>query len=64
VGSTAFGALAAVAMFFVLKPKAGIHKDLPLKRKISNLDLVSGLLLNRGLICLFLALEWGGNIYP
>jgi len=51
-------------MFFVLKPKPGIHKDLSWKQKISKLDLVSGFVLNCGLICLFIALQWGGNKYP
>lgn len=64
MGNVAFGALAATAMFFVLQRKAGVLKDLPLKQKLWNLGLMSGFVLNCALVCLFLALEWGGNIYP
>ncbi|KAF5011385.1 hypothetical protein FDECE_2496 [Fusarium decemcellulare] len=40
------------------------NKNYTLKQKITSLGLKSALLLSATLICLFLALQWGGTVHP
>jgi hypothetical protein len=60
----AFGAIAAIIVLYILDRKPGRHKDLPMWEKLVRLDPVGATLLTSSLICLFLALQWGGNQLP
>lgn len=40
------------------------NKDRPLKQKLLGLGLKSAVILTATLVCLFLALQWGGTVYP
>ncbi|KAJ5286817.1 hypothetical protein N7478_002503 [Penicillium angulare] len=58
-----FGGLAMIAIFFLLDvppPKAG---NFTMKEKLLQLDPVGNLFLMPSVVCLLLALEWGGVTY-
>ena len=59
-----FGAIsiAAVAIFF--KPPKRRDNNLTLKQKILEIDLLGAAFLICSIICLLLALQWGGTTYP
>ncbi|KAM5347308.1 hypothetical protein ACJ41O_010313 [Fusarium nematophilum] len=40
------------------------HNDYPLRQKLVSLGLKSAVVLTAILVCLFLALQWGGAVYP
>ncbi|KAF9894165.1 hypothetical protein FE257_009138 [Aspergillus nanangensis] len=60
------GALMAVIVCFYYPTSLGgaLHQDRPLKAKLLGLGLKSALILTGTLVCLILALQWGGSVYP
>ena len=58
-----FGAVAMVAIFYFMRiPKRETEK-LPFTQKMSQLDAPGTVLLVPGVVCLVLALQWGGQTY-
>jgi hypothetical protein len=51
-------------MIYILERKDGREKDLRLLEKIWRLDPAGSILLSSSLVCLFLALQWGGASIP
>ncbi|KAG6020202.1 hypothetical protein E4U41_002923 [Claviceps citrina] len=59
-----FGGVAMVAIFFFFNvPNQGPSAKWPLKQKILSLDVLGTLLLMPAIVCLLLALQWGGQLY-
>ncbi|GFF50517.1 putative HC-toxin efflux carrier TOXA [Aspergillus udagawae] len=60
-----FGAVALVLVWFTLrKPPPAVKGDLPWNQKLRQLDLLGATLLLGATVCLNLALQWGGIVYP
>ncbi|RDW64262.1 hypothetical protein BP5796_10764 [Coleophoma crateriformis] len=59
-----FGAISAATVMYILRTKKGIHADLPITEKLIRLDPLGAMLLTSSLVCLFLALQWGGTELP
>jgi hypothetical protein len=59
-----FGAIsfATVAIFF--KTPERKHSGLSVKQRILEIDLLGALFLIAAIVCLLLALQWGGTVYP
>lgn len=58
------GGAAMVFILFILKvPDRGTTR-LPMRQKLAQLDPIGLALLLPGVICLLLALQWGGLQYP
>ncbi|KAH9827518.1 putative HC-toxin efflux carrier TOXA, partial [Teratosphaeria destructans] len=57
------GAVSLVAIFFILKPTPPSDPGRTLKEKLARLDLLGELCLFPCVICLLLALQWGGTTY-
>lgn len=57
------GAALAVIALFLKVPDRDTAK-LPLAKKIVQLDLLGTAILVPGVVCLLLALQWGGTTYP
>ncbi|KAL9063117.1 MAG: hypothetical protein Q9157_008409 [Trypethelium eluteriae] len=55
-------AIAVVAIFFE-NPKRR-HTEMSVRQKIAEVDLVGAFLLICAIVCLLLALQWGGTTYP
>lgn len=49
---------------YILHRKKGVHADLPVMEKLVRLDPLGATLLTSSLVCLFLALQWGGTKLP
>jgi len=58
------GAIAIAAVFFFFKNPVRKHSNLTTREKIDQIDLVGAFLLICAIICLLLALQWGGSTYP
>lgn len=59
------GLTGAIICFYYPSTLGGaVNKDRPLKQKILGLGLKSAVILTATLVCLFLALQWGGTVYP
>ncbi|ETN36532.1 uncharacterized protein HMPREF1541_08810 [Cyphellophora europaea CBS 101466] len=58
------GAIAILTVFFFFKNPDRDHSNLTLKQKIQNIDLLGALFLISAIVCLLLALQWGGITYP
>ncbi|KAJ5732008.1 hypothetical protein N7493_003489 [Penicillium malachiteum] len=58
-----FGGAAVIAIFFLLDVPPPRNGNWNLKQKVSQLDPVGNLFLVPSVVCLLLALEWGGSIY-
>ncbi|KAF3361336.1 hypothetical protein VdG1_00945 [Verticillium dahliae VDG1] len=58
-----FGGLAIVFIFLLLNIPDRDSTKLPLKSKVSQLDLLGTGALMPGVVCLLLALQWGGSTY-
>lgn len=50
-------------MFFFFKNPVRKHSNLTLKQKIGQIDLVGAFFLICAIVCLLLALQWGGTVY-
>lgn len=59
-----FGGLAVGCILFFLPANTVALKNLSWKEKVKQLDLPGFVLLAPSIICLILALQWGGAIYP
>ena len=60
----AFGGLAALLLAITLRTPAKPPSQLTLKEKIAKMDLAGTVLFISSIVCLFLALQWGGLEYP
>ncbi|KAJ5604494.1 hypothetical protein N7510_009648 [Penicillium lagena] len=59
-----FGGAAIVAIFFLLDIPAPKNFNMPFKEQMKQLDPLGNLFLVPSVVCLLLALEWGGSTYP
>jgi len=51
-------------VFFFFKNPEREHSKLTTKQKIGEIDLWGAFLLICAIVCLLLALQWGGSVYP
>ncbi|RVX66413.1 hypothetical protein B0A52_09643 [Exophiala mesophila] len=58
------GAIAITVVFFFFHNPKRKHSNLTLKEKIAHLDLLGAFFLITSIVCLLLALQWGGTTYP
>ncbi|GAB1741464.1 hypothetical protein NU219Hw_g6695t1 [Hortaea werneckii] len=61
--SLPIGGLAIIIIVLILKPAPPQFQGLTLKQKVTRLDLLGELFLVPCIICLLLALQWGGSTY-
>ncbi|KAJ6145598.1 HC-toxin efflux carrier TOXA [Penicillium chermesinum] len=59
-----FGGLAVICVLLFLPSNTVALRDLPWREKVKQLDLPGFVLLAPSIICLILALQWGGTSYP
>lgn len=59
-----FGGVALLTVFFFFKNPERAHTGMTLKQKINQIDIGGAFLLICGIVCLLLALQWGGTTYP
>ena len=59
-----FGGVALFTVFFFFKNPERPHTGMTFREKISQIDLGGAFLLICGIVCLLLALQWGGTTYP
>lgn len=60
-----FGAVGLLAVLFIFKvPPSTNRSSLSIWQKLARIDLVGAFFLIPGIICLLLALQWGGTTYP
>ncbi|RDW85813.1 hypothetical protein BP5796_04138 [Coleophoma crateriformis] len=59
-----FGAIALGAVGFFFKPPKRKESTMSTKEKILQIDLLGAILLICAIVCLLLALQWGGSTYP
>lgn len=57
------GGAAMLIIFFILKPTTPAQPGLTLRQQLAQLDLLGELFLLPSIICLLLALQWGGSSY-
>lgn len=53
-----------IILFFLLKPTEPAQKGLTIRQQLGRLDLLGEFFLFPCIICLLLALQWGGSTYP
>ncbi|RSL98962.1 hypothetical protein CDV31_012378 [Fusarium ambrosium] len=53
-----------ICLYYPSTLGGAVNKDRPLKQKLLGLGLKSAVILTATLVCLFLALQWGGSVYP
>ncbi|KIW09810.1 hypothetical protein PV08_11911 [Exophiala spinifera] len=58
------GAIAITAVFFFFTNPERRHSSLTFKEKIAQIDLLGAFFLICAIVCLLLALQWGGTTYP
>ncbi|TVY88550.1 Efflux pump, partial [Lachnellula willkommii] len=58
------GAIAIVTVTLFFKPQKRRANNMTVKQKILEIDLLGALLLICSIVCLLLALQWGGTTYP
>ena len=58
------GAVVVVVIMFLLKPSEATQKGLTIRQQLAKLDLLGELCLLPCIVCLLLALQWGGSTYP
>lgn len=58
------GAVIMTIIFFLLKPTPPAQPGLTLRQQLAQLDLLGEFFLLPSIICLLLALQWGGSTYP
>ncbi|KAH0413975.1 putative major facilitator superfamily transporter, partial [Aureobasidium melanogenum] len=59
-----FGGIGLVTVFFFFENPKRRHANMTFKEKIRQIDLLGALLLICAIVCLLLALQWGGTTYP
>ncbi|EME45094.1 hypothetical protein DOTSEDRAFT_149923 [Dothistroma septosporum NZE10] len=57
------GGVAMIIIFFILKPTEPAQPGLTLRQQLAQLDLLGEFFLLPSIICLLLALQWGGSTY-
>ncbi|KIX04776.1 uncharacterized protein Z518_05646 [Rhinocladiella mackenziei CBS 650.93] len=57
------GAIAITAVFFFFKNPDRRHSNLTFKQKLGQIDLLGSFFLICAIVCLLLALQWGGTTY-
>lgn len=57
------GGVAMVILIFILKIPGATNGDTPLKQQIYQLDPIGTVFFISGIVCLLLALQWGGTTY-
>jgi len=64
-GSLPIGAVSIVVIYFFLRiPRENNPDNLSVTQRILKLDLIGASILVPAVICLLLALQWGGSTYP
>lgn len=58
------GGCAIAVVFFFFKDPARKHSRMTTKEKIHQIDLLGAFFLICSIVCLLLALQWGGSVYP
>lgn len=58
------GALVCALLIFVLEDVPPVLGDLPFKEKLSRIDIPGSMVFIPCMVCLLLALQWGGQQYP
>ena len=58
------GGVAMLVILFILKPTEPTQKGLTIREQLQRLDLLGEFFLLPCIICLLLALQWGGSTYP
>ncbi|KAF2120820.1 MFS transporter [Lophiotrema nucula] len=59
-----FGAVSLAVVFFFFSNPERQYSHMPIKDRIKQVDLVGALFLICAIVCLLLALQWGGQTYP
>ena len=59
-----FGGVALLTVFFCFKNPERPHNNRTTREKIRQIDLLGAFLLICAIVCLLLALQWGGSTYP
>ena len=59
-----FGGVALLTVAFFFKNPERKHAEMSFKEKLRQIDLLGAFLLICGVVCLLLALQWGGSTYP
>ena len=59
-----FGGVALLTVFFFFQNPERKHNDMSFREKLKQIDLLGALFLICGIVCLLLALQWGGSTYP
>ncbi|SLM41317.1 Major facilitator superfamily domain, general substrate transporter [Lasallia pustulata] len=59
-----FGGIALLTVFFFIKNPERKHGNMTFKEKIKQVDLLGAFFLICAIVCLLLALQWGGSLYP
>ncbi|KAF2267078.1 MFS general substrate transporter [Lojkania enalia] len=59
-----FGAVSLGVVFFFFASPERRYSHVPLRSRVKEVDLVGALFLISGIVCLLLALQWGGQTYP
>ena len=58
------GGVAMVILLFILKIPAAAKAGTPIRQQLEQLDPIGTFFFITGVICLLLALQWGGSTYP
>lgn len=58
------GALVCALLVFVIEDTPPVLGDLPFKEKLSRIDIPGSMVFIPCMVCLLLALQWGGQEYP
>ncbi|CAK1356086.1 unnamed protein product [Cercospora beticola] len=59
-----FGAVSIAVVFFFFTDPPRDHADMTFKEKLKQIDLLGAFFLICAIVCLLLALQWGGTVYP
>jgi hypothetical protein len=59
-----FGAISLAAVAFFFKPPKRKLSGMTVKERILEIDLLGAFFLICAIVCLLLALQWGGSTYP
>jgi hypothetical protein len=57
------GGVVMVVIFIILKPSEPSQKGLTIRQQLGQLDLLGEFFLLPCIVCLLLALQWGGSVY-
>ncbi|EMC94196.1 hypothetical protein BAUCODRAFT_36667 [Baudoinia panamericana UAMH 10762] len=57
------GAVAIVVVLFLIKPSPAVQSGLSIRQQLAKLDIVGQICLLPCIVCLLIALQWGGSVY-